>query len=297
VNGGGAMDTATMIAFDDQETFDSEWRRKAAPTRHFECLGSEQELNFGAIHVVVGEQTLQPRHRHVQEQLRYMFSGSMTYGRNQTVREGEFVYFPESVPYGPVTHEPGEMLVLQWPGPSELGNWLPHQKLVPASLEMLKNGGTFDKSKGGIFRYPDGRQQDGHEAIAEYIKGEKVVYSPPRYADNVCIRPALFPAFEVQDSPGVRIKHIAYFNEVGPNIKILQFDAGASLPPSTVNSQQIWDVLSGKISYAGESYSRKSFLYSAPRVKREQVVAEEPTEILVVHLRRQNMPLIPFSEF
>ncbi|CAN0456910.1 unnamed protein product, partial [Phaeothamnion confervicola] len=125
----------------------------------------------------------QPRHHHVFEQIRYIKSGSMTYGHNRTAIAGDCVYFPETVPYGPVNYEEGEFLLIQWPGPSEGGLFFAVDEVDAAAAEMKKTMGSFELEKGGLFRHNDGRVQDGYEAVAEYLSGEPLRYAAPRYLD------------------------------------------------------------------------------------------------------------------
>ncbi len=292
------MAEVMAVPIKDLATYDSAWRKKAAPTLNWAYPGSETELAVGAAHYTMGEQGKQPRHRHVQEQIRVIFSGSMTYGRNQVARAGDVVYFPESVPYGPVSYEEGEMLVLQWAGPSPVGDWFSHDQLVPASMALVEaTGGEFDKSRGGQFVHPDGRVQDGHQAIVEFIIGKPLQFAPPRYDDIVSMHTTEYPSVEVEGAPGVRVKHLGYFNEVGPNLKVLELDAGASLPPAVARSQQLWDVMSGQISYQGVDYPRQTLVHVSPGVERGVVRAEEPTQIFVLHLRHPGIPMMPFSEY
>lgn len=43
----------------------------------------------------------EPRHQHNFDQIRYCISGTMNYGPNCWVKEGEVAYYPEGAYYGP----------------------------------------------------------------------------------------------------------------------------------------------------------------------------------------------------
>ena len=88
-----------------------------------------------------------------------------------------------------------------------------------------------------------------------------------------------YPAAAVTGAPGVTAKHLGYFNDVGPNIKILDFAEGAQLPSATAQSQQVWDVIDGEISYQGASYARRSLLYVSPHAERGPVTAKKHYQI------------------
>ena len=267
------------------------------PTLHWSRPGSETEIPMGTVHQTNTGEDLQMRHRHFFEQIRYIKSGSMTYGPGKKAEAGDCVYFPESVPYGPVTYEPGSEFLLQWSGPSEHGIFIIIERFGEGAQRLIEAGGQFDKSNGGVYTHPDGRKQEGYEAVAEFVEGRQLTYAPARYDGQVLMRGSTFPAIDIEGAPGARIKHLGYYNEVGPNIKIVQLDAGAVLPAAVSRSQQVWDVISGEISYEGGSYPQESLLYAAPGADRRELRAEQPTELLVLHLRHPNGPPMPFSEF
>lgn len=288
---------ARAVPLDEQEPIRADWRRILEPTRNWYYPGSATELHLGAAQVQMLNDALQPRHRHAMEQIRYVTVGSMSYGRNQTAEAGDLVYFPESVPYGPVQYSEGHMFVLQWPGPSVNGRFIAIHEMQLAAKEIVKGGGKFDQAKGGVFIHPDGRVQEGYEAIAEFMNGGPLTYSPPRFDNQVHVRSSLVEAMPVKGAAGVSIKHLGFFTERGPNVKLLQFEKGAELPMSTAQSQQVWDVTKGSITYDGAEHRSSSLLYVSPGAVRGTVRANTDTEILVVHLTPIGADGIPFTEF
>jgi len=63
------------------------------------------------------------------------------------------------------------------------------------------------------------------------------------------------------DTSGVFVKHLGYFNEVGPNIKILRMEPGASTNPGSAPCQQVRYIVEGEVSYEGEKYNAVSCMY------------------------------------
>ena len=291
------MPRARAVPLDEQEPIRADWRRILEPTRNWYYPGSETEVNLGAAQVQMHNDALQPRHHHAMDQIRYVTAGTMNYGRNQKAEVGDLVYFPESVPYGPVQYREGHMFVLQWPGPSVRGRFIAIHEMQLAAKEIVKGGGKFDQEKGGVFIHPDGRIQEGYEAIAEFMNGAPLSYSPPRFDNQVHVKSSTIEAMPVKGAAGVSIKHLGFFTERGPNVKLLQFEAGAELPMSTAQSQQVWDVISGSISYDGAEHGARSLLYVSPGAVRRAIRATKDTEILVVHLTPLGAESMPFTEF
>jgi hypothetical protein len=289
--------SARAVPLDEQEPITADWRRIVEPTRNWYYPGSDTELNLGAAQVQMHNDALQPRHYHAMDQIRFVTTGSMSYGRSQRAEAGDLVYFPESVPYGPVQYSEGHMFVLQWPGPSVNGKFIAIHEMQAAAKEIVKGGGHFDRSKGGVFIHPDGRIQEGYEAIAEFMNGGPLTYSPKRFDNQVHVKSGVVEAVDIEGAPGVRIKHLGFFTERGPNVKLLQFEAGAVLPESVAQSQQVWDVIDGSITYQDKPYGSRSLLYISPGAHRASVRAEEDTQMLVVHLCPKGVVGMPFSEF
>lgn len=204
---------------------------------------------------------LNPRHRHIDEAIRYYLRGAEVYGKD-VLNEGDCVYVPEGVYYGPTRtadgYEENVRLSVHFPGPS--GHHTPvWPEIMRAQREMReKEVGKFEK---GIFMWPGGRKQDAFEAVQEYLTGAKVTYPTPRYQDYIIMRPANFPCVPLEGVPGVYAKHLGYFNEVGPNIKLVKMDPGAKTPTGMVHFLQVRHVIEGEVVYEGESYNAVSCMF------------------------------------
>jgi mannose-6-phosphate isomerase-like protein (cupin superfamily) len=274
-----------------------EFRATVEPIRIWARPAGPNEAALGFTHSQTRPGDVRPRHRHPFEQIRYVVAGAMTYSPKQTAKAGDCVYFPESVHYGPSDFpEDGEVFTLQWAGPSEHGMFVEYDRFAAATAELKKTG-KFDLSRGGSYIRPDGRLQDSYEAHVEFLTGKPLTYAPARYLHPTLMRSGNFPAVDVVGAPGVRIKHLGYFNEVGPNVKLLQLDAGATLPASVSRSRQVWYLISGSFSFDGETYPKQTVLDVPHGSDRGVVRAEEPTEIVITHIGHRDLPAIPYSEF
>ena len=157
-----------------------------------------------------------PRHKHTFDQVRYILSGAVKYGRDVHGPE-TCLYLPEGVSYGPMQSYEDSVRTsvgLQFPGPSRIP--YPTSADIARAREELSKLGKFEK---GIFAWSDGRKQDSFEAIAERLMGEELSYPAPRYKDYVVMNAENYDWRPLQDTSGVFVKHLGYFNEVGPTSK------------------------------------------------------------------------------
>ncbi len=199
-----------------------------------------------------------PRHKHTFDQVRYILSGAVKYGREVYGPE-TCLYLPEGVSYGPMQSYEDSVRTsvgLQFPGPSRIP--YPTSADIARAREELSKLGKFEK---GIFAWSDGRKQDSFEAIAERLMGEELSYPAPRYKDYVVMNAENYDWRPLKNTSGVFVKHLGYFNEVGPNIKILRMDPGASTNPGISSCQQVRFVVEGDVSYEGQAYNSVSCMY------------------------------------
>jgi hypothetical protein len=75
--------SARAVPLDEQEPITADWRRILEPTRNWYYPGSDTEMHLGAAQVQMHDDALQPRHYHAMEQIRFITTGSMSYGRGQ----------------------------------------------------------------------------------------------------------------------------------------------------------------------------------------------------------------------
>jgi hypothetical protein len=222
-----------------------------------------------------------PRHRHVFDQVRFILSGKVKYGR-EVYGPGDCIYLPEGVPYGPEDASVSEEkigLTMQFTGPSQTPK--PHPADLARAQKELEQIGKFE---GGIFVWPDGRKQDGSEAVVERLMGDELKYPPPRYSDIVVMRSYNYPWRTLNGISGVSVKHLGYFNEVGPNIKLVKIEPGARTQPGTAPCQQVRYIIEGEAIYEDERYTAVSCMYYPAHAPYGSTSSESGATLLVVQL-------------
>lgn len=289
--------TPVVMAIDEIPPMRSPTRKVSEPYRYFQIDDSETEVQFAAIQQVISDEDTAHRHRHNFQQIRFMISGEMRLGKDIVARPGDCVYFPESVMYGPTHYSAGYMFLLQWRGPSPESFYLPYDDITAVIKEMRELGGQIDFDRGGVWRYPDGRLKDVVEAASSHHLGKPLEYAEPRYGDVLCLRSAAYEARPATNGVNVGVKHLAYLNETGPNIKVLDFGENASLGGAISHSQQIWMIFEGELDYEGKKYPSRSLLYFPPGAERQLVGSAAGAKVLVIQLAKRLLPPIPFNEF
>lgn len=226
-----------------------------------------------------------PRHRHTFQQIRFVVSGHMRYGK-EVYGPGDCLWIPEGGYYGPILpledasdDTPKLHFVdMQFEGTSGLP--YPDPDEVVSVREQLSEEGSFEE---GIYTDADGRKHDGYEAILSRLMGvNRIEYPEPRTADYVVLRSYTFPWTSLPGVDGGQIRHLAYFNETGPNIKLVRVPAGSALPSGTSPAHQVRFVLDGEVEYDGERYEPISFTLFPNGADFEPMRAVRDTELLVV---------------
>jgi hypothetical protein len=251
--------------------------------KNFGFFDRERGVCLNASMSVYTSERLNPRHKHDFDQLRYYVRGGENYTK-QIFGPGDCVYFPEGVPYGPTFTAEGSdenvRLGMQFQGPSRRP-FFQRIEVQKGDQELLALGGKFEK---GLFTWPDGRKQDSAEAIREHLGGAKIEYPKPRYDEYVVMHSEQYRWRTLEGVPGVRVKHLGYFNECGPNVKMIQIDAGSSTPAGIAPCQQVRYVIEGEITFQGESYSAISCMYFPAHVPYPATSSAQGARLLVVQL-------------
>jgi hypothetical protein len=161
-----------------------------------------------------------------------------------------------------------------------------------ATNEMKeKEVGKFEK---GLFIYPNGRKQDAFEAVQEYIVGKRLKYPKPRYQNYVIMRHANFSWLPLDGLNGVDVKHLGYFNERGPNLKLVRMNRGAETPGATVPFMQVRLVLEGEVAYGGENYGPVSCMFFPEDAAYSATTAVSDATLLVMQLASPGKQALPF---
>jgi hypothetical protein len=251
--------------------------------KSFGFLDREHGVCINASMSVYTSERLNPRHKHDFDQVRYYVRGGENYSK-EIFGPGDCVYFPEGVPYGPTfTAEGSEenvRLGMQFQGPARRP-FFQRLEVQKGDQELLALGGKFEK---GLFIWPDGRKQDSAEAIREHLAGAKMDYPTPRYDDYIVMHSQEYPWQPLDGASGVAVKHLGYFNEVGPNIKMIRIDGGASTQPGTAPCQQIRYVIEGEITFEGKDYPAISCMYFPAHVPYPATKSARGATLLVMQL-------------
>jgi hypothetical protein len=136
----------------------------------------------------------------------------------------------------------------------------------------------------GVFIWPDGRKQDGHQAVLEHLVGHKLDYPEPRFTSYVVMRSEAYAWQPLEDVGGVSVRHLGYFNESGPNLKVVHMEAGATLPANMVPWQQVRVLITGELAYEEQRYSACTAMYLPANTAYGKLSATQDSELFVVQM-------------
>lgn len=235
-----------------------------------------------------------PRHRHTFQQVRFVLAGHMQYHREE-YGVGDCLYIPEGAYYGPVKpvmtadSEKLHFADIQFEGPS--GIPYPHPDDVVNAQRALAETGKFEE---GVYTFPDGRKRDAYEAILEKLTGRKIEYPKPRLNSYVVMRSHGYPWVPHRTLKGVQQKHLAYFFETGPNIKLAQVAAGASLPAAKPVGHQAVFLVKGRATFDGKEFDTLSYFILPSGDDHPPIAAKEDAEFLFVSWSSKG-EIVPFE--
>lgn len=257
--------------------------QSSSPWTLFGFFDREGGINIKTTLSITNRQIYSPRHKHTFEQVRYLIRGTQHYGK-EVYGAGTCIYVPEGVPYehGPMQTMDGVEragIGMQFAGPS--GIPFPYRSDITIAQDELEKLGTIDK---GVFKWADGRTQDSFEAILEHLIGRKVEYPKARYSDYIVMRTENYRWVPLKDVSGVFVKHLGYFNETGPNIKLVKIEAGARTLEGVAPCQQVRGLVEGDIFYEGEQYEAVSCMYFPAHVPYFSTKSTNGATLLVVQL-------------
>jgi hypothetical protein len=225
-----------------------------------------------------------PRHRHTFQQVRFLVGGKMKYGR-EVYEPGDCLYIPEGAYYGPIKPVPVEeggsqqmhFIDIQFEGPS--GIPYPHpDDVVTAQRELAKTG----KFEEGVYTFPDGRNRDAYEAILEKVTGQPVAYPRPRLTSYVVMRSNAYPWLAHRAISGLAQKHLGYFFETGPNIKLVKLTAGAAIPGARPAGHRAVFLTEGEIAFHGETFPSTSYFMLPSGEAHAAITARSDAQFLLI---------------
>ena len=228
-------------------------------------------------------QYMSPRHRHTFQQIRFLVEGKMRYNKD-IYNAGDCLYIPEGAYYGPITPvekreggaEKMHFVDIQFEGPS--GIPYPHPDDVVRSQRQLAETGKFEE---GIYTFASGRKRDAYEAILENLTGKPVEYPPSRLDNYVVMRTASYPWVNT-GKDGISQRHLGYFFECGPNLKMLSLKAGSSLAPGEPDGHRALFLLSGGVSFDGQAFDAFSYFVFPDATPYAEMKATQDSELLAL---------------
>jgi hypothetical protein len=221
-----------------------------------------------------------PRHRHTFQQVRYVLSGNMKYG-SEVYEPGDCLYIPEGAYYGPVKPIEGagqlHFADIQFEGPS--GIPYPEPDEVVKAQRRLAETGKFEE---GVYTFPSGRKRDAYEAILEEITGGRIEYPKPRLNSYVVMKSNGIPWVPHESLRGVAVRHLSYFFESGPNLKLVKIDAGAALPAARPTGHRAVFLVEGELLFQDKAFDALSYFMLPHGETHGALHAKRQTVLLIV---------------
>jgi hypothetical protein len=240
--------------------------------------GEEGEANnYWFTLVQVRESYKTPAHQHMFDQVRFMIKGGFNFGP-QEQEEGTVGYFTEGTTYEQNGEGYSFHLLLQCEGGSRSRYF--SGKSMRGATETLRESGEFS---GGRYRYADGREVDGYEAIYHHLTGEMPRYTAPRYERPVIIEPTSFDWSADTEHPGAYWKHLGVFNERQLGLKMLRLDEGADIDLVASNAGLLAYVMTGEGKSGGQAWATGSGLRLAAG-EATTIAASTPAEIFLIDM-------------
>jgi hypothetical protein len=231
--------------------------------------GTEGEPdNYWFTLVQVRERYHTPPHQHMFDQVRIMLEGSFNFG------PGTVGYFTEGTSYEQNGDGYSYHLLLQCEGGSRTRYF--SGRSMRGATEALKESGVFEA---GRYRYADGREVDGYEAIYHHLTGSFPAYTEPRYERPVIMKPASF-SWSNGGQSGVHRKSLGVFNERELGLHMLKIEGGATAEISGGSSGLLGFVVTGSGRAGDAAWSAGSGL----RLGAGEVCNLDATELTELYL-------------
>lgn len=231
-----------------------------------------------------------PRHHHAFQQIRWTESGSVNFGPDQDIEEGDIAYFPRGAYYGPQYRDRGIGLTIQFGLNGEKqggkGYW---EQFNASVLEKLRATGRFDE---GLYYDVDSdtgeeRIRDSSQAVHEerYFQATGMQYEIPDagYDAAIWMHPQAFAYYE--ESPGVERKSLGrFYDHPGLNadvrLEMVRLSDHGTYTLDGDRAQVAWSKTDG-LEIDDHSYPALTCLYS-PRDEKLEVSGAGGVELHVV---------------
>jgi hypothetical protein len=208
-----------------------------------------QANNYWFTLVQVREHYHTPPHKHMFDQVRFMLKGGFNFGP-QEQPEGTVGYFTEGTEYEQSCDNYSFHLLLQCEGGSRTRYF--SGKSMRGAVDVLKKTGEFDK---GRYRYTDGTDVDGYEAVYKHLTGAFPAYTKPRYERPVIMDPDNFTWVADAIDSGARRKTLGVFNERALSLSMMEMDRGRIARLTGGTGGSLIYMISGGGDMEGQSWS------------------------------------------
>ncbi|HXP93913.1 MAG TPA: hypothetical protein VN905_10630, partial [Candidatus Binatia bacterium] len=135
---------------------------------------------------------------------------------------------------------------------------------------------------GGTYRWPDGREQDAFEATVEHMTGAPVKYPEPRYDRPIRMRVSAYRPVATKDEPGLVVRRLASFNEVGPDISFVEAESGSKMPAGKSCRTDVRFMLDGEAQFDGREFSGLSCFFFPSDQPHDAITAKSKCRFLQV---------------
>ena len=207
-----------------------------------------------------------PRHHHGFQQIRWAEVGSINYGPEQDIPEGDIAYFPRGTYYGPQLKDQGVSLLLQYGfGPELEGATDPmHRNRDRIRERLAARGEQTDVALEARYEIP-----------------------PEGYAEPILLHPKAFEYYDA--APGVEVKQLGGFYDhsgaaADVRISTVRLSAEGVHQLSSERAQIAWSTGPG-LQIAGMTYPALTCIYS-PRDEDVNLTAPGGVELFVVEFPR-----------
>lgn len=249
-------------------------------------------LSFGLnrIQFLSGDQAFRSsRHHHAFQQIRWAEQGSINYGPDQFIPQGDIAYFPRGAYYGPQLKDAGVGMTIQFGLDGEKQTGEEWQKYNREARERLAAHGRFEGDT-FIDVNPETGKETAREAVdalfeERYLLKTGQAWSVPDegYDAPILMHPSAFEYYELR--PGSERKELGrFFDHAGPEadvrLSMLRLSDGGAYDFTADRAQVAWSLSAG-LRIDGTKYPALTCVYSR-RGETGTISADTPTELHLV---------------
>jgi len=230
-----------------------------------------------------------PRHHHGFQQIRFAESGSINFGPEQDIPEGDIAYFPRATYYGPQHRDHGVGIFIQFGFGAELPGGKDSMRVYREGIEKLRAHATVEN---GVVIDVDPatgqeRRRESWQAVAQEQTGVAYAIPAERYESPILMHPKAYSYYTA--APGVEIKHLGkFYDHAGANayvrISMVRLSESGVHRLSAERSQVAWTISPG-LQIEGRTYPQTTCFFS-PRGEEAALSGVDDVEVYVVEFPR-----------